>query len=72
MTPTAFIGIVYRDGAIVRIINPTFEEEFDGHAVGPDEILVRVPKAAVGVSTEPDSMTLEDVARITRALSWPR
>jgi hypothetical protein len=49
---------------VKRIFNPTYQQELDWHFVGPDEFMIRVPKTEYGVSVHPDSMTLDDVARI--------
>lgn len=64
------IGVVIHrsSGAVVRIFNPDFEEELDGHFVGLDEFMLRIAKTHFGVSAKPDSMTVEHVHRIVSAL----
>jgi hypothetical protein len=53
-------------GAVRRVFNPDFDFQFAGHHVGPDEFMLRVPKADFGVGLEPNAMTLDQVHRIVR------
>ena len=53
-------------GAVVRIMNPDHDWELDGHFVGPDEVMVRLPKSEWGV--EANKMTLEQVHSVIAVL----
>jgi hypothetical protein len=72
MIATHFGVIIKREtGQVARILNPDFDDQFDGCHVGSDEYMLRVAKADYGISLEPNAMTLEDVARIQIAFSPP-
>lgn len=55
-------GVVYVAGRIVRIINPTFEEELGLHHLSAGETMRRFRKDRFGVG---DLMSLEQLATIT-------
>lgn len=56
-------------GKIVRVINPTFEEELELHSMTSDEFMLKVDKAKMGISLRADAMTRDDLARVVEAMS---
>lgn len=69
MITAVSLGVVYSrvTGKIVRVINPTYEEELDLHHVDRNEFMLRVDKVAHRVSG--DVMTLDDLHRIIEAMT---
>ena len=57
------LGIVFKDGVIIRIINPDNDWELDG-LCGPEEEMIKVSKEDWGVSGD---MTLEQVHAVIAA-----
>lgn len=77
MTPAVNIGIFYdvqptaSASSIKYIMNPDFEEEIDNHTLGPNEAVIKMPKATYGISFTPNAMTLADVQAILVANPTP-
>ncbi len=64
-----YFGVVLLARKITRIINPDSEYELAIHHLGPFEEMALLKKSDFGVSSAPNSMTLDDVDKITKALN---
>lgn len=66
MIPAINLGIFYdkTTGIINSIMNPDFEEEIDAHILQPNEGVLKVSKASLGISSLMSISQIADIVTI--------
>ena len=66
---SGYFGVILLAGKVSRIINPDSEYELAVHHLNPLEEMLILKKSDFGISSVPNSMTLDHVYEITKILS---